>query len=320
MCNIIERDIIHTNNVSKRIFDIFQNVCEFLLVFARILIELFQYYIEKLLPKKLKDISGEIVLITGTGHGIGRELALHYTAWGSIVICVDINEKNNEETVKKAKRLMQNAVHGYVCDVSNREEVLQLAEKVKLEVGPVSVLVNNVGIMPTHPLEQHTDAEIRRVFDINVMSQFWTLEAFLPHMKQQGRGHIVSLSSIAGVVGLTNLVPYCATKFAVRGMMEALHEELRMGPYKDLIKATTVYPYMTNTGLCKHPKVKFPSVLGLLDPKEVAKHIVEAHRSNIEETTIPSALMHINNFCRLLPIRCGILLKDYIDSGVESDL
>lgn len=77
---------------------------------------------------------------------------------------------------------------------------------------------------------------------------------------------------------------------------------------------------MTNTGLCKRPKVKFPSMLGLLDPREVAKHIVEAHRKNMLETTIPASLLHVNNWCRLLPYKCGILLKDYIDSGVESDL
>lgn len=77
---------------------------------------------------------------------------------------------------------------------------------------------------------------------------------------------------------------------------------------------------MTNTGLCKYPKVKFPSILGLLDPKEVAKRIVEAHRADAMETTIPSSLLHINNWTRLLPSKCGIMLKDYIDSGVESDL
>lgn len=113
---------------------------------------------------------------------------------------------------------------------------MALAERVKDEVGPVSVLVNNVGIMPTHPLPQQSAEEIQRVFDVNVFSQFWTIQAFLDQMKEQGRGHIICLSSIAGLVGLANLVPYCATKYAVRGMMEALHEELREGPYKDLVR------------------------------------------------------------------------------------
>ncbi|XP_037959746.1 short-chain dehydrogenase/reductase family 16C member 6 [Teleopsis dalmanni] len=317
---MIEHEIIHTSNVSKRIFNIVQDLAEFLLLFIKILMELIYSAVDKIFPKNFKDICNEVVLITGTGHGIGRELALHYTAFGSTVICVDINQKNNEETVNKAKRLSKGAVHSYTCDVSNRDDVLALANKVKTDIGPITVLVNNVGIMPTHPLDKHTPEEIRRVFDINVFSQFWTLEAFLPQMKEESRGHIICMSSIAGVVGLANLVPYCATKFAVRGMMEALHEELRDGPYKNLIKTTTIYPYMTNTGLCKRPKVKFPSVLGLLDPKEVAKHIIDAHRMNVLETTIPTSLLHINNWSRLLPSNCGIMLKDFIDSGVESDL
>lgn len=76
---------------------------------------------------------------------------------------------------------------------------------------------------------------------------------------------------------------------------------------------------MTNTGLCKHPKVKFPSLLGLLDPKDVAAEIVKAQRSGVIETTIPASLLHINNWCRLLPSQCAQLLKDYIGSGVDAD-
>ncbi|XP_023175356.1 epidermal retinol dehydrogenase 2 isoform X3 [Drosophila hydei] len=317
---MIEREIIHTTTASRKMFSFLQDLLQFLVLFVRVLIELIIVLLRSIVPKKLKDISEEIVLITGTGHGIGRELALHYAAYGSTVVCVDIDEKNNMETVQEVRRLNRGAVHSFSCDVSKRDQVLALAKRVQTEVGPVSVLVNNVGIMPTHPLPQQSAEEIQRVFDVNVFSQFWTIQAFLGQMKEQGKGHIISLSSIAGLVGLSNLVPYCATKFAVRGMMEALHEELREGPYKDLIKVTTIFPYMTNTGLCKYPKVKFPTILGLLDPKQVAMRIVEAHRSNCLEVTIPSCLMYINNWTRLLPSSCGIMLKDYIDSGVESDL
>ncbi|XP_016963080.2 epidermal retinol dehydrogenase 2 isoform X2 [Drosophila biarmipes] len=317
---MIEREIIHTTPASKRIFDVLQDILQFLVLFVRILLELFVTLVQAFLPQRLKDVSGEIVLITGTGHGIGRELALHYASLGSTVVCVDIDDKNNLQTVQKAKRLNLGEVYSYSCDVSKREEVMALADRVKAEVGLISVLVNNVGIMPTHPILQQSAEEVQRVFDVNVFSQFWTIQAFLSHMQEQNRGHIICLSSIAGLVGISNLVPYCATKFAVRGLMEALHAELREGPYRDLIKTTTIFPYMTNTGLCKHPKVKFPSILGLLDPKQVARRIVEAHRSDLMEVTIPSCLLHINNWTRLLPDHCGLMLKDFIDSGVDSDL
>lgn len=95
------------------------------------------------------------------------------------------------------------------------------------DVGDVSILVNNAGIMPQHEVLKHTEAEVRKIYDINTIAHCWMFQAFLPKMMEKNQGHIVALSSIAGVVGLNNLVPYCGSKFAVRGMMESLAEELR---------------------------------------------------------------------------------------------
>lgn len=123
--------------------------------------------------------------------------------------------------------------------------MVELAKLVHKDVGPVSVLINNVGIMPTRPLLQQTPEEILRTFDINVFSQFWTIQAFLDQMKKQRKGHIIALSSVAGLAGLPNLVPYCATKFAVRGMMEAVYEEIRKGPYKNQVSACDINNYLS---------------------------------------------------------------------------
>lgn len=84
-----------------------------------------------------------------------------------------------------------------------------MASTILSEIGPISVLINNAGIMPCRPLQQHSADDIKKIFDVNVMAHFWTLEAFLPHMVSQKRGHVIALSSIAGVVGLSNIVPYC---------------------------------------------------------------------------------------------------------------
>lgn len=111
--------------------------------------------------------------------------------------------------------------------MTNRDDVLELAKKILNDVGHVSVIVNNAGIMPSHSILNHNGQEIRKLFDVNILAHVWVLQAFLPHMLSKRRGHIVAISSMAGICGLTNLVPYCATKFAVRGLMEALFEELR---------------------------------------------------------------------------------------------
>lgn len=81
--------------------------------------------------------------------------------------------------------------------------------------------------MPQHELLKHTENEIRTIFEVNVLAHFWMFEAFLPKMIANNKGHIVALSSMAGILGLRNLVPYCGSKFAVRGIQEALSEELR---------------------------------------------------------------------------------------------
>ncbi|XP_075152530.1 short-chain dehydrogenase/reductase family 16C member 6-like [Haematobia irritans] len=307
-----------TNPVAKRIFDIIQDIFDLLVLLIQIILDIFKTTIDKIFPKELKDVSGEIVLITGAGHGIGRELTLQYIAHHSTVICVDINEKNTAETVRKAKNLNKGVVHSYICDVTNRQAVLELASKIKQDIGPISILVNNAGIMPTKPFENQSEEDIRRTFDINVFAHFWTLEAFLPRMKEQNRGHIVALSSMTGMVGMPNLVPYSGTKFAVRGIMEALHLELHEGPYKNLIKFTTIYPYAVDTGLCGSLKSRFPSLLAMLDPKYVASKIIEAQRSDVVNLSLPPYMQHMNNWARLMPYRCSTLLFDYMNCGIGS--
>lgn len=129
------------------------------------------------------------------------------------------------------------------------------------------------------------------------MHFFQTLEAFLPAMKKNNHGHIVALSSIAGVAGIPNLVPYCASKFAVRGLMETLVDELNWNPH-NCIKTTTVCPYMVNTGLCKKPYVRFEKALNLLEPTYVAQQIMLAQRTGVVECTIPRFLMTVNHVTR----------------------
>lgn len=117
-------------------------------------------------------------------------------------------------------------------------------------------------------------------------------------MKKHNHGHIVGLSSCAGLFGLENLVAYCGSKFAVTGLMEALAEELRLGGYK--IETTTIYPYMVNTGLCKKPKIKFEELMPLLEPKVVAKAIMQAQRLNERQVSVPKYLMCLNNYTRFV--------------------
>lgn len=115
----------------------------------------------------------------------------------------------------------------FSVDVTNREKIIETGNKVMTEVGNVTILVNNAGIMPQHEFLKHSEKEIRLIFEINVLAHFWMFQTFLPKMIENNKGHIVGISSMAGILGSRNLVPYCGSKFAVRGLQEAMSEELR---------------------------------------------------------------------------------------------
>lgn len=208
---------------------------------------------------------------------------------------------------------------GYQCDVTNREQVLKLAKQIRQEIGPVTVIINNAGIMPCHSLGETTESEIRKIFDVNVLAHFWVLEGFLPHLIERGAGHIIGLSSMAGLMGIKNLVPYCGSKYAVRGILESITEEFRGDLSKSQIYCTSIHPYMVDTGLCKNPRIRFPGLMGLVNPTEAAASIIDAHRRNMREATIPRHLYVLNNVMRAMPYKAALLLKDFFDTGVEAD-
>ncbi|XP_059616298.1 short-chain dehydrogenase/reductase family 16C member 6-like isoform X3 [Phlebotomus argentipes] len=216
-----------SQNPALRLYSVFTLIADIIGLLLKFTLEVIYSFMKLFVKTELKDVSGEVVLITGAGHGIGRELAIQYTDLGCEVVCLDINEAGNAETVEMANALRQGRAYAFTCDVTDRDQVLAVANRIRVQVGHVSVIVNNAGIMPSRPLWEQQHQEIRKVFDVNVMAHFWIFEAFLPHMIEKNRGHLVSISSVVGLIGAANLVPYCASKFAVRGMMEALFEELR---------------------------------------------------------------------------------------------
>ncbi|XP_052747258.1 epidermal retinol dehydrogenase 2-like isoform X2 [Bicyclus anynana] len=250
---------------------------------------------------------------------MGREMALRFARLGAIVVCVDINAAGNEETARMIRQEKGKA-HTYQCDVTDRAAVMQLKEKVSREVGDVAILVNNAGIMPARPVLEQNEKEIRLMNDVNVNANIWMIQAFLPNMMARNYGHIVAMSSMAGLMGIRNLVPYCGSKYAVRGIMESLAVELRDDP-RGLtgIKLTTIFPYIVDTGLCKHPRIRFQKLMKVLDAGEAADMIVDAVRREIVEMTLPPELHYMNRFIfRLLPFQAACTWNDFFNTGVDA--
>lgn len=293
------------------------------LVFQFIFTTLESWYLT-IFPRKMKSLAGEIILVTGAGHGIGRETCYLYAEQRAILVLWDIDEKGILETKRLLEDRGYTKVFTYKVDVSNRDDVLATAELVRKEVGDVSILVNNAGILPCRPLKDHSQELIEKIFKVNVFAHFWALEAFLPSMIEKNHGHVVAMSSFCGILGLANAVPYCSSKFAVRGLMEALSEEMRTtqkfkNGEKSRIKFTTIYPIMVNTGLVKNPRNRFPILLDLLSAEKVASIIVKSIRREYKEVSIPRTMLTMDRLSRLIPEKFNHYVRDFLDTGLDPD-
>lgn len=197
------------------------------------------------------------VLITGAGSGIGREMALAFARAGADLVLWDIQSDSNKETLRQVKSVTSSRIRACCAtvDVSDPDQIKQaiIAMQHQDTNSPVSVLVNNAGVVSGKTLLELSDADIRRTVGVNLMSHFWMTRAFLPDMLQlSAKGSeaaIVTISSLMGQMAGVALGDYCASKWGVNGMHEALRLELRANPAAGGIHTMLVCPYMIDTGM-----------------------------------------------------------------------
>ncbi|XP_038051478.1 epidermal retinol dehydrogenase 2-like isoform X2 [Patiria miniata] len=225
--------------------------------------------------RKRKSVAGEIILVTGAGSGIGRLMAQAFGQLGATIVLWDINQAGNEET---ADQIRENGgrAYEYTVDISNSEKVYEAALSVKRDVGDVTILINNAGIVTGKSFLECPDHMIKKTMDVNINAHFWTLKAFLPSMIAKNKGHIVNVASLAGLFGMNRLVDYSASKFAAVGLHDALYFEL-MYSGKAGVKTTVVCPFFIDTGMFSGVVLKDPLMtLPLLKPSYVVKNIVDS--------------------------------------------
>jgi len=228
----------------------------------------------------------------------------------------DINGPAAKETVRLIEKKGQLGL-ALTVDVSNREEVRKAADITRKELGEVSILVNNAGIMPCKPFLNFSEKEVEKIFSVNVYSQYWTVFEFLPRMISLDRGHIVSLSSIAGITGTPNLVPYCSSKFAVKGFMDALFLELRSSYPDSKVKTTTIHPFVVDTGLAQKPRSRFQQIIPFTAPESAATQIIAAMRRDEEYAFIPPLLCFLTAVSKLFPRKAQLAIIDFMDCNCD---
>lgn len=271
-------------------------------------VESFIYFF---VPKKKKNIAGEVVLITGAGSGIGRLMAQEFAAHSTVLVLWDINQEGMKETARLAKSNGASRVHYYICDCSDKNEVYRVADQVKREVGDVSILVNNAGIVTGKKFMDAPDSLIEKTMDVNIMAHFWTYKAFLPAMIANNHGHLVSIASSAGLIGVNGLADYCASKFAAVGFAESVGLEL-LATGKDGVKTTIVCPYFINTGMFDGCQTKWPKLLPILNPDYVAKKIIHAVLTDQVYLLLPRSMYLIAGLKNVLNMKQAIVLGQYL--------
>lgn len=200
----------------------------------------------------MTQLAGKKTLITGAGSGIGRALAVLAAQKGARLILTDVNAGTLDAAVADVRARGGEVLLARAFDVADYDAVRAFAEELEREHGSADVVVNNAGIAIWGRVESMAHGDWRKVIDVNLMGPIHVIEAFLPAMIKAGRGgHLVNVSSAAGLFGLPWHAAYSASKFGLRGVSEVLRFDLE----RHGIKVSLVCPGGVNTGLVSTVKV-----------------------------------------------------------------
>jgi len=189
-----------------------------------------------------RGLKGAVVLITGASAGIGRAAALAFAREGTSLLLAARRENRLEEVAAAARALGSEAVAAKT-DVADKRQVESAIHRAVSAFGRIDILVNNAGVGYFGLLEETPTDQIETLWAVNMMGTIYATQAVIPLMRTQGGGHIINVASVAGKRGNPGNSIYCATKFAMVGLSEALRVEL----HGSGIEVSVVCPISTAT-------------------------------------------------------------------------
>lgn len=245
--------------------------------------------------------AGRRVLVTGGARGMGLLIARGAAARGARVALWDrdaealdaaageFSPAGGESTTEPWRQAV---------DVSDRRQVEEAAAALASGFGEVEILVNNAGVVSGRPFADLTPEQVERTLAVNAAALFWLTRAFLPPMIRRGEGHLVTMASAAGLIGVPGLSDYCASKFAAVGFHESLRAELRRTAPG--VRSTLVCPFFVNTGMFAGVRTRFPRLLPILRPETVAAATIRAVERD-RAVVVRPRFVHSLKLLRLLP-------------------
>lgn len=192
----------------------------------------------------LFSVQGKVILVTGSSQGIGLSLAEGYAKAGAVVI---VNGRTSEKVDRVVAKLRQAGYQalGYAFNVADKEQVIQAVDRIEREVGPIGVLVNNVGIQRRAPFETLSLADWQTVIDVNLTSAFIISQAVAKYMIERRYGKIINITSLNAEAARPTVANYCAAKGGLKMFTKSLAAEL--GKYN--IQANAIGPGYFETEL-----------------------------------------------------------------------
>ncbi|OKH24328.1 SDR family NAD(P)-dependent oxidoreductase [Chroogloeocystis siderophila] len=240
------------------------------------------------------------VLITGASQGIGKATALLFARKGYDLVIAARQLEPLQAVAAEIQSLGRQAI-AIPTDVRDPEQVKALVSKALDHYGTINVLVNNAGIYISGPVEEFSLEDWHQTLDTNLWGYIHTIHALLPHFLAQGTGTIINISSIGGKVPIPYLVPYTTSKYAVTGLTEALHSELKPkgihvgGIYPSIIKSNFLERAILRGKDQKDAQRRLDQLNQVLStpiiekPEDVAEAVWEAVKHQREEIFVGSA-------------------------------
>ena len=170
------------------------------------------------------SLEGKIALVTGASYGIGFAIASAYAKCGATIVFNDIKQELVDKGIAAYAELGIKA-HGYVCDVTNEDQVNAMIAQIEKEVGVIDILVNNAGIIKRIPMCEMTAAEFRQVIDVDLNAPFIMAKAVLPSMIKKGHGKIINICSMMSELGRETVSAYAAAKGGLKMLTKNICSE-----------------------------------------------------------------------------------------------
>ena len=230
----------------------------------------------------MRITQGKVAAITGAGSGIGRALAMALARRGCSLALSDIDSVRLRETAGMAE-VLGVRVTADALDVSDRDALFAWAEQCRAAHGGVNMIFNNAGVALSAMAESTSPVDFEWLMGINFWGVVHGTQAFMPHLRASGDGHVINISSLFGIMAMPSQSAYNASKFAVRGYTEALRMELDMEGAP--VSATCIHPGGVGTNIAMAARID-PALLARIGG-DIDKH--RARTTKMLQVTTPDS-------------------------------